>query len=376
MRNRVGFFRDRRGAVAVVCALTLPVLAAFAAFAIDVGYMMSLQARLQATADAAVLAAATAGNVPSQAQNLAMDYASKNMSVGEHGYVLTPSDVVVGNWNAVTHTFTPAGAGVCINAVRVITRRAEVNGNPAELFFARILGFYDTDITTDAVATFGALCVGQGATRFLIDDEMIDTDIPAIEDLADRLGVTPDDIVNDNDGDWFIDMPPGEEIELPTGQIGDEALFDMNHPEWPFNDYSDPSHVDFLNYNEDSSSWRYDLVPKAMLDPLVGVSSVSDASEYPFYVDPDFVHISPVFVSDVNALNPVNGAPAVNALGLRRGLLAFRIIGVGADPDGDGSVLPNLIIEIVDPTTIDLDFVQPFFDEGGVVALETPQLVQ
>ncbi len=71
------------------------------------------------------------------------------------------------------------------------------------------------------------------------------------------------------------------------------------------------------------------------------------------YVDPNFVHVSPVYKNDVSPLNPVNGAPAVNALGLRRGLLAFKIIGVGNDPDGPGgSALPNLIIEIVDPQTV------------------------
>ena len=42
------------------------------------------------------------------------------------------------------------------------------------------------------------------------------------------------------------------------------------------------------------------------------------------------------------------------AKGERRGLVAYKIIGVGADPDGNGSVFPNLIIEIVDPSLIDL----------------------
>ena len=82
---------------------------------------------------------------------------------------------------------------------------------------------------------------------------------------------------------------------------------------------------------------------------------MDDGSKYHEYVDPDFVHISPVFKSDVSALNPVSGAPAVNALGERRGLLAFKIIAVGGDIDGSGSVLPHLVIEVVDPSTINLD---------------------
>ncbi len=73
MRTIAGYFRDRRGVAAIIFALTLPVIAGFAALAIDVGYLTLLQARLQAAADAAVLAAATAKNVPGQAQNLAVE---------------------------------------------------------------------------------------------------------------------------------------------------------------------------------------------------------------------------------------------------------------------------------------------------------------
>ena len=113
---------------------------------------------------------------------------------------------------------------------------------------------------------------------------------------------------------------------------------------------SSPSFDDFLNYNEDSSSWRYSLLSASELDPLAGVSTVSDGSQYPSYVNADYVHVSPVFKSDVSDL----GSNRVNAKGWRRGLIAFRIIGVGADPDGPGSVLPNLIIEVVSPADINV----------------------
>ena len=57
------------------------------------------------------------------------------------------------------------------------------------------------------------------------------------------------------------------------------------------------------------------------------------------YVDPDHCQVSPIFDDDVNELNPGrrlddNGIeidddpiPAVNALGERRGLLAFKVTG-------------------------------------------------
>ena len=40
--------------------------------------------------------------------------------------------------------------------------------------------------------------------------------------------------------------------------------------------------------------------------------------------------------------------------GERRGLIAFKVIGVGADPDGGGSVLPSLFFEIVAPVAADV----------------------
>ena len=102
------------------------------------------------------------------------------------------------------------------------------------------------------------------------------------------------------------------------------------------------------NLRQWGASWRYDLLDKSELDPLVGLPVVNDASVFPSFVTLE-CQISPLYKSDVSELNPVNGDPAVNALGWRRGLVSFKIIGVGMDPDGSGSVLPNLIFEICPP---------------------------
>ena len=89
-------------------------------------------------------------------------------------------------------------------------------------------------------------------TRFLIDNEVIDKDIPAIEALAAQYGVPTEDFVVDGDGDWFIDLPPGETLELPTGQVGDSGLFEIEHPEFPFGEPGNPTMEDFLNYNDNA----------------------------------------------------------------------------------------------------------------------------
>ena len=96
-----------------------------------------------------------------------------------------------------------------------------------------------------------------------------------------------------------------------------------------------------------------------MLDPLLGPAGVNDADDYPGFVDPEFCNVSPVFKSDISQLNPIGDDPAVeiqnaNALGERRGLLSFKIIAIGEDPDGpSGSKLPDIVIRVCAPVPID-----------------------
>jgi hypothetical protein len=232
--------------------------------------------------------------------------------------------------------------------VQVTVFRTAARGNPVPSIFSRAFGILDFDVTARAVATVaGGLPTG---SRFLIDDEMIDSDIPSIEDLARSLGIDPEDLISDLNDDGYIDIPPGTVLDVPTGQVADEGLFDIEHPAFPFSENSNPSFADFLNYNE-NGGWRQDLLHDSDLDPLLGVSTVSDGSLYYQFVGLPCT-ASPVYKSDVSELDPVGGIPAVNAKGERRGLMAFRIIEILDDPDGPGSVLPNVRIEIcaqIDP---------------------------
>ncbi len=153
------FRRDQGGSAMMLFAFFLMVGAGFAAIAIDGGYVYSLKSKLQTTADAAVLVAV--GELPDTdvARTAAIVMAGQNMPTGEHGAVLANADVVTGNWASGTRTFTAGGTP--LNAVRVVTRRSQVNGNAAGLFFARILGFNQVDVETTAVATIpnGGACL-------------------------------------------------------------------------------------------------------------------------------------------------------------------------------------------------------------------------
>ncbi len=145
------FRRDQRGSVIVMIPVFFLVAAGFASLAVDMGHLYSLRGELQNTADAAALAAANDLPEADDVRATAVEYATKNMPVAEHGTVLANADAVTGNWDAGTRTFTPAGSPA--NAVRVVTRRSEANGNAAGLFFARILGFDQADVEASAIAS-------------------------------------------------------------------------------------------------------------------------------------------------------------------------------------------------------------------------------
>ena len=144
------FLRDQRGGTMVFMAIGLLASVGMAALAVDISYFYLLRGQLQTTADVSALAAA--GELPDEdaARTAAVAYAVKNMPTSAHGNVLATADVVTGNWDAGTRTFTPAGTPA--NAVRVVTRRSQANGNAAGTFFAKVQGTDSIDMRTSAIA--------------------------------------------------------------------------------------------------------------------------------------------------------------------------------------------------------------------------------
>ena len=161
------FRDDERGTIAIIVSLISMVLIGFASLAIDGGYLYWTRTQLQAAADSAALAGVQA--IPSDTSTLtnteksdiataAQNYARKNMSTGNHGEILAASDVTAGHWDRDTRTFYALGAipgGENVDAIKVITRRAEANDNALGLMFARVMGFNQTDVTAKAIAYAG-----------------------------------------------------------------------------------------------------------------------------------------------------------------------------------------------------------------------------
>ncbi len=154
---------DRRGSIAILAALLLIALFAMVAFAVDTGYIVHARTRLQRAADAAALAAAA--NLSSQhdatvaARQAAVDNhedVHNGLAVGDDDDSSRPDPIKVtpdGYWDRNTATFSsPPPYGRQPNAVRVTLMKSEATGNPLKLFFGRILGRSQAEVSASAIA--------------------------------------------------------------------------------------------------------------------------------------------------------------------------------------------------------------------------------
>ena len=201
VRATSGSPERRRGAIAILAAMLLAIVFGMVAFAIDIGYLCMVRTELQRAADAAAHAAAFELPNGNQVIAVAKQYAGLNYSPNsstpgnamnkENGKtaaadsILVESDVVLGTWNPESRTFIQTIFADEANAVQATVRRSQSGGNPLWLFFGQILGRNTANVEATAIA----MRTSDDGTRFLIDNEMFDTDIPAIQDLAAAMGV-------------------------------------------------------------------------------------------------------------------------------------------------------------------------------------------
>lgn len=158
-----GFGRDRNGGTLPMVAVGLVVSMGAGAIGVDLVKAHAMRQSLSLAADAAALAAAPRLPDGNAARQAALDYVERNLPAAEHGTVLAPSDVVFGNWDPQTKTFTPAsnqGAGTSGNAVQVITRYEGANGNSMATSLANVIGISSLDVSVSAIAGRGRVpCV-------------------------------------------------------------------------------------------------------------------------------------------------------------------------------------------------------------------------
>ena len=148
--------QQRCGAVLVLAAISLALIITFAALTVDVGYMYVVRSELQATADAAALAAAgtlrtsaTPNEAEQVAQTAAADYGEVHDAAGTP-VEIAASDVTIGSYwfdhDTGKFIFDPTDDRYP-SAVNVITRRPDMN-----LWFAGFFGENTKTIVAEATA--------------------------------------------------------------------------------------------------------------------------------------------------------------------------------------------------------------------------------
>lgn len=151
--------RDRQGAILVLVAFLVPIIAILAAFAVDVAWMQLVNTELRTATDSAARAGArvlSAEQDTIAARAAAIDAASRNRVAGE-GLQIAPSDVQFGHSNQVViggrFQFIEASSGM-INAIHIDGQRTEGSlGGPVNLFFSRVMGVDSFEPRQEAVST-------------------------------------------------------------------------------------------------------------------------------------------------------------------------------------------------------------------------------
>jgi Flp pilus assembly protein TadG len=126
--------RGERGAVLVMFVLFLPVLLGFAAFVLDIGHVFQLRRHLQASADAAALAAAQELPNTGNATTVANDYSASPGGRNENSNLP----------EVATEVTFPGSAGSKVRVTQ--TARSRV-------FFASLFGYDGWDVSATAVAS-------------------------------------------------------------------------------------------------------------------------------------------------------------------------------------------------------------------------------
>ena len=122
------FLRDESGGYTIWSLIWFSLYVAMGGLAVDMTDAYRNQTLLQSTADASSLAGVM--SLPDQGDAVvqAILYSADNMNPAINGQVLMGAEVILGNWEFDTRTFTPGTTAP--DAVRVITRRDEANSNP------------------------------------------------------------------------------------------------------------------------------------------------------------------------------------------------------------------------------------------------------
>lgn len=183
MRAHSPVHRQRRGSVAPAVVASITLLLCFVSLSVDVGHIYVGRAEMQRAVDSAALAGASGLQTSDAAANTrATDYAGRH-TVFSSSVAADELNIQLGYWNGITRTFVTRVESVTPvrpHAVAVAGTRMD-----SPLYFATVMGFFDTDVRRHAVAVMGGgKCTGIwgidgiSASGELLTDSYVSADGP------------------------------------------------------------------------------------------------------------------------------------------------------------------------------------------------------
>jgi Flp pilus assembly protein TadG len=164
LQNAPDRFRRREdGGLTVLNLFFLATIGILAGIAIDVANVVSARTQLQATADAAAHAALVERewHTKQEATDRALAIALQNMPKERFGEVLKPQNIIFGDYDRATGTFTEDVNSR--NAVLVQTERLDQNNNAISTFLLQFVGLWNWDVRTSSIfETFVPTCLLEG----------------------------------------------------------------------------------------------------------------------------------------------------------------------------------------------------------------------
>ncbi len=185
-------------------------------YAVDVSNVMTARTKLQVTADAVAHAALLTRELKTEAEakSAALALAQTNMPSAAFGTVMTASDIVFGDWNATTRSFTARSGSK--NAVQVQTTRSESGNNPVHTYLLKLVGLDDWNLVTSAVfVSYYPTCLREG---FVAEQPV---DLQSNNSYSNGFCIHSNSYVSLNSNNYFepgtvVSMPNLDDIELPN----------------------------------------------------------------------------------------------------------------------------------------------------------------
>lgn len=220
-----GFLRDPAGGATAYGLLLMFALLVSGGYAVDVQNVFTARTKLQTAADSAAHAALLTRESRSadEARQAAVDVANLNMPPALTDSTLTIDDVVFGDWDEATRSFTPDPDSR--GAVKVTAWRTNSRGNSIGTYLLKLVGNDSWNVSVSSIyVTYHPTCLREG---FVAQDVV---DLRSNNSFTSGFCIHSNAYVSLNSNNYFepgtvVSMADLDDIDLPnSGYKTNEGL--------------------------------------------------------------------------------------------------------------------------------------------------------